>query len=352
VDPYGAGERLRAVRSRIDGLQRRHAVVGFAYAVVRKYVDDEGGRLAALLTYYGFLSAFPLLLIAVAVATQVLASYPELRDELIDTLLGPALQQDIEQALANLPPSGLPLAIGVAGLLFTGTGGVLAGRAALDRIWAVPRGQRFSLLRLYARVFLMLALLLVGAVTIAGLAAISSEMLHRPTLQRIASVAGSYLIVLVVLICAHRILTASPPPIANLWVGCALGALAVTALVHLGATLLPAVAAGYGPVYGSFATVVGAFTLLYVTSQVVILSAEMCAVQRFRLWPRAAPAADPTDADVLAVVLIVRERVPDQRVQVSVAPRHPPDRQPARRAGADAEPDRDDDLPGTSTRQS
>ena len=44
-----------------DRLQRRYAVLGFPYAVVKKYGDYGGGREAALITYYGFLSIFPLL---------------------------------------------------------------------------------------------------------------------------------------------------------------------------------------------------------------------------------------------------------------------------------------------------
>ena len=35
-----------------DGVQRRHGVLGFPYAVVKKYGDDDGGREAALITYY------------------------------------------------------------------------------------------------------------------------------------------------------------------------------------------------------------------------------------------------------------------------------------------------------------
>src|SRR5947209_19702332 len=46
-----------------DRVQRGHGVLGFPYAVVKKYGDDEGGRQAALITYYGFLSIFPLLLL-------------------------------------------------------------------------------------------------------------------------------------------------------------------------------------------------------------------------------------------------------------------------------------------------
>ena len=66
-----------------DRLQREHGVLGFPYAVIKKYGDDAGGRQAALITYYGFLSIFPLLLLGVAVLSRVLASHPDLRERLI-----------------------------------------------------------------------------------------------------------------------------------------------------------------------------------------------------------------------------------------------------------------------------
>jgi hypothetical protein len=62
-----------------DRLQREHGVLGFPYAVIKKYGDDAGGRHAALITYYGFLSIFPLLLLGVAILTRVLADHADLR---------------------------------------------------------------------------------------------------------------------------------------------------------------------------------------------------------------------------------------------------------------------------------
>ncbi len=73
-----------------DGLQRRHGVLGFPYAVMKKYGDDGGGREAALITYYGVLSIFPLLL-GVAVLSRVLASYPDLRERLVAAVVPAAL---------------------------------------------------------------------------------------------------------------------------------------------------------------------------------------------------------------------------------------------------------------------
>ena len=74
-----------------DRLQRKHGVLGFPYAVVKKYGDDDGGRQAALITYYGFLSIFPLLLLAVAVLSRVLTANDELRERLINEIVPPKL---------------------------------------------------------------------------------------------------------------------------------------------------------------------------------------------------------------------------------------------------------------------
>ena len=49
------------VTARLDNFQRRHTWLGFPVAVVYKFIDDQGGYLASLITYYGFLSLFPLL---------------------------------------------------------------------------------------------------------------------------------------------------------------------------------------------------------------------------------------------------------------------------------------------------
>ena len=45
----------------IDGFQRRSKPAGFLYGVVKKFGNDNGGTLAAIMAYYGFLSLFPLM---------------------------------------------------------------------------------------------------------------------------------------------------------------------------------------------------------------------------------------------------------------------------------------------------
>lgn len=315
----GARRRGHDVLCRLDAVQRRHSMLRFPYAVLRKYLDDEGAKLAALMTYYGFLSVFPLLLFAVAVLTEILAAHRSLQERLIDELVAPRLRPDVEQGLEQLPPAGIPLLIGAVGLLLSATGGVLAGYTALNRIWAVPCRARFGLGRRYGRALLMLLVSLLGAVIVAGHRVLISAVPRLPAAQRVASTAGAFAAVLVVLVLAHKVLTARPLRARQLLLGSVLGAAAVMAVLDLGATRLPALIARSGPVYGSFATVVGIFTLLYLVSQALVLSAEICAVQAFRLSPRSLLRTAPTDADVRALTLLAREqeRLPDQRIEVT-----------------------------------
>ena len=63
----------------LDAYQRDHRWIGFPIAVIYKFTDDQGSYLAALITYYGFLSLFPLLLLLVTVLGFVLQGDPHLQ---------------------------------------------------------------------------------------------------------------------------------------------------------------------------------------------------------------------------------------------------------------------------------
>ena len=52
---------------RADRAQQGVRPLAFAVGVFKKFGDDRGGSLAALLTFYGFLSLFPLLLLLVTI---------------------------------------------------------------------------------------------------------------------------------------------------------------------------------------------------------------------------------------------------------------------------------------------
>ena len=323
----GLTARVNRVIAWADQLQRKHGVLGFPYAVVKKYGDDAGGREAALITYYGFLSIFPLLLLGVAVLSRVLASRPDLRGRLINAVVPEALRSTVEHSLAALPTSTLPLVFGLLGLLYSGTGVVFSVYQTLNHVAAVPHRLRAPFLSRYIRVFVMLATLLLGGLAVGALTVVATALPGQPGIQRAAAVLGSALVIFVVLLLAAKLLLVRPAPVRVLWPAAVLGAVVVTLVLTVGAPLLARLVAKAGPVYGSFATVAGMFALLYLVGQGLVYAAEVAAVRYARLWPRAFDLTRPTEADVRALTLLAREqeRIPAARVSFHLAaPDSPP----------------------------
>jgi len=314
--------RVNRVIAWADRLQRKHGVLGFPYAVVKKYGDDAGGREAALITYYGFLSIFPLLLLGVAVLSRVLASNPDLRERLITAVVPEALRPTVEHSLAALPTSTLPLVFGLLGLLYSGTGVVFSVYQTLNHVAAVPHRLRAPFLSRYIRVFVMLATLLIGGLAVGALTVVATALPGQPGIQRAAAVLGSALVIFAVLLLAARLLLVRPAPVRVLWPAAVLGTVVVTLVLTVGAPLLARLVAKAGPVYGSFATVAGMFALLYLVGQGLVYAAEVAAVRYARLWPRAFDLTRPTEADVRALTLLAREqeRIPAARVSFRLAP--------------------------------
>jgi membrane protein len=316
----GVRHRLSSLTSqlvhRLDLVQRHHGFLGFPWAVLRKYLDDEGARLAALITYYGFLSLFPLLLLATAAVTELLRSQPELQRQMLDQLVSPKLRPDVEQAISQLPPSGVPLAVGLVSLLFTGIGGVLAVYSVLNKVWGVPWRDRFGLAGRYARALLVLVLSLISAVIAAGSTILTDAVLQLPWVQRAAAAVATATALFAVMGVAHKVLVCRPLRIRDISVGGAVGAIVVTAMLNAAATILPALVTRAGLVYGSFATAVGIFTLLYFVSQTLVLSVEVSTVIESRLWPRGLTDAALGEPDRRALVLQARrqERVAGERI--------------------------------------
>jgi membrane protein len=108
------------VTAGMDSFQRRHTWLGFPLAVVYKFVDDQGGYLASLITYYGFLSLFPLLLLLVSVLGYTLDGDPALQHALVGSalqqfpIIGPQLQQNV----SSIHGSGLGVILGILGAVY------------------------------------------------------------------------------------------------------------------------------------------------------------------------------------------------------------------------------------------
>lgn len=309
-----------ALVARVNRWQRRIPLLGFPLAVVRKYGEDAGARMAALLTYYGFLSSIPILLIVVWVATQVLRDNPEIRDDFITAVVPESVADAVTSALEAMPTSPLPLVIGIAGLLFTGNGIVFTIYDIINNLQGVPHRERFGFFPRYLRAFTTL-LAIVVSIGLIGAIAVAIARLDFGGFEIVLGVAGTWLILATMLMAVIALLSARPGSWRHAWAGVLIGAVILWILLVLGSWVLTILVSRSGAVYGPFAAVVGLFSLLYFVSQGMVFAGEIAVVQRKRLWPRSLVATDPTEADKQSLLLRTRveERTEADRVVAQVA---------------------------------
>jgi membrane protein len=130
----------------LDTLQQKHPVLAFPYAVVKKYGDDSSGHQAALITYYGFLSLFPLLLVATSVIDLITQHNVDLRNHLLADINSyfPVGGQQLQESIHGSNKTGIALVVGLLFALYGARGIADVMRGALDHAWAIPRTKRIG----------------------------------------------------------------------------------------------------------------------------------------------------------------------------------------------------------------
>ncbi|MHA6757067.1 YhjD/YihY/BrkB family envelope integrity protein [Streptacidiphilus sp. PAMC 29251] len=116
--------------SRLDSYQRRHRWLGLPLAVVYKFIDDQGTYLAALLTYYGFLSLFPMLLLLTTALGFALHGNPQLQQQVLNSALGqfPVIGDQIGANIHSFHGNTVALYVGIAGSLYGALGAAQAAQ--------------------------------------------------------------------------------------------------------------------------------------------------------------------------------------------------------------------------------
>jgi membrane protein len=285
-----------SISASLDRLQRRRSWLGLPIAVAYKFLDDQGVYLAALIAYYGFLSLFPLLLLSVTILGFVLHHDPGLRERIVTSALSdfPVVGQQIRNDLTAYRGSSLGLVVGIVGSLYGGLGVAQAGQNAMNQIWVVPRNRRPNPFRGRLRGLRMLLVLGGGVLVTTALSALTSDaravshgLAGIGIWIRIAGLAASVLLNLVLFVLAFRLLTVEPVTVRDVAIGAVLAAILWQLLQSLGTYFLLHKLKGSTEVYGTFGLVLGTIFWIYLEALIVVFCAELNVVCRRRLWPRA-----------------------------------------------------------------
>lgn len=274
------------IKLRLQVARSRSGFADVAWRTYKSFSGHDGGFYSAALTYYLFLSIFPLLLFAASIVGYLTFGNESLREDiltaelaaipLLDQILTPENLNSIETRRQAIALFGSLLA------LYSGTGAVVALSHALNRINGVTDERGFLARRSYSILWLVIlgatSTISLGLGTLSGYAV---ELFDTGTAQVLGIALGhvvGFAVGLVIFATAFRFLTTKDTS----WRGVLPGAIMASAgfeiLKELGAWYLERGAGGREATFGAFATAAGLLVASYLIAQVTLLSAELNAV--------------------------------------------------------------------------
>jgi len=296
-----------SLTERADAFQRRHPVAGFPIGVVYKFGEDQGPYLAALITYYGFLSFFPLLLLLTSVLGFVLDGRPQLQQRILDSTLSqfPVIGDELSN------PQGLQGSVGaiiVGGLvaLYGALGFAQAIQNTIHVTWSVPRNHRPNPIRARLRSLRLIALVAIAVVATTILSGTGSTAMtfgaDLGNWSTFAAIVVSILVNGAVFVVMFGIFSPDTVRRRDVVPGAIVAAVIWQLLQFFGAVFVGNVVKDSGAAYGVFALVLGLLAWIFLAAVGVVIGSEINVVRAKRLYPRAlltpfTDNVDLTDAD-------------------------------------------------------
>jgi YihY family inner membrane protein len=261
---------------------RDSRVVHTARSTGDRYAEDAGGYLAGAIAYFAFLSLFPLLLVALSVVGFVLAGDPALADDVSADVAGsvPGLESLIGDNLRAFERArAVTGLIGLAGLVWTGTGVAGACRNALRHVFREDRITSGVTLKAWLLgVTLGVGLLALVTTALSAVAAGWDTAGPVGILLRVLGAVVAVGLDLVLFLVAYRVLLRRRHRWRDLLPGAIFGAIGWTLLKLVGTWYATVTVERSETVYGAFAATVGVLVLLYLAGRVFVYGAELNAV--------------------------------------------------------------------------
>ncbi|WP_250003218.1 YihY/virulence factor BrkB family protein [Actinoplanes sp. M2I2] len=263
-----------AAESRIMWLRHRSRYFDHLSRAVVRYIDVQGGRLAAAIAYYGFFAVFALLLIGYSIFGILLDNNEDLFDVVRDFLRQNLPFLDVQAILESGRTVGI---VGILGLTFTGIAWVESIRSSQRLIWRLNEQPGYIGVRQALDLLVLLGILLLLAMSqlaVYGLNLLLDWMAHG----MVRSTAGLLLTVAVNMLLAAALLAAVPrlrmtvrrmaPPVLQVGIG-------ITLLNTVGKSFVGLVQRN--PAYGLVGSAVGVLVYLYVFNQLLLFGAAWAA---------------------------------------------------------------------------
>lgn len=280
---------------KITAIRRRSRVVDVLVETLAGFSRHLTGRNSAVLTYYGFLTLFPLFLAATTILGFVLDSRPELQQDLVGSAVSQVPFIGDQITAGSIGGSWWALIIGLVAALWGSTKAFVGLQLAYDDVWEIPQGDRASFVTQRMRALVGLAVIGGSQIATVALAALVSQA-GLPRLGQILVVLGGLAINVIVLATMYRFLTSADPSWEAVWPGALFAGVLYTAIQLAGTALLDRLTKS--DTYGDMSTVLALLSWLSLHALINLIGAELNAALRRLRRERTAPSIP--DSPILA----------------------------------------------------
>ncbi len=291
VDRDGAPLNLKldapGIKGKLEQIQGTHKPLAFTFGVVKRFGEDKGSRLAALVAYFSFFSLFPALLAMVTILGFVLEGHDDLRARIEDSALSqfPVIGDSIG-ASASQPLTGstIALIVGLAGALWAGMGAMQAAQDGMNTVWHVAEADRPSFLQKRLRSLVALVLMAVLFAANAVVPQITGAFSSGP-IGFVLLFLASAVVNTAFFLAAFELFTTADVTWRDLWPGAAIAGVVYLILQTFG-TIYVERLKNSNSTYGTFAGVLALLSWLYLLAQMTMLAATINVVRTEHAWPR------------------------------------------------------------------
>ena len=282
--------RLRALTGRIDRFQQRHRVLAFPVAVYRELQATKAGYLGAMLTFFAFISLFPLLLILTTVLGVVLRSNPKLQQDVPNSALVDfqVIGEQLKNNLHDFGRSGVALVISIVVTAVGALGLANAAQYAMNLLWGVPEERQPGFPQSWLRSVGIIGTMGLGVLSTTALTALGELAGGHffTTGLRIGLLAASFVITVLLFWLGMRTATAAEVDGRDLRLAAILTTVFWQGLQYLGGFIAAHQLAHASTLYGVFGLVLGLLAWIYLQARLTLVAVTSDVVRARKAWPR------------------------------------------------------------------
>ncbi len=276
----------RAIRA-FDTFQRKSPRLSFIYAVIKKYGEDNGGYQGAIITYYGVLALFPLLIVFTTVAQLLFRTHAETRTHFVNVFnrYFPIIGSQLQETVHSPKKAGIALIVSLLVALYGARGGASALSFSLNSLWHIPPARQPAFLQRFLRGFSIIFVAAFGfafASVLAGATAILGHGFEIKILSAIISVIilwGTFIVL-------AKLAIAGNMPAKSVAVGAGFVAIGIQLVQTLGSVILAHELKSLSNVSDTFALAIALMFWIYLQAQIVLYGVEIDVVRKYHFYPR------------------------------------------------------------------